>query len=89
MKALHSNILMLMDNIINKIAANIHSFSVSDRAFTRCRKLNAVDLIKLILNMGDGSLNMEIFHAFSDMNLRMTASAFEQQKAKLKLECFK
>lgn len=50
MKAFHSNILKLMDNIINKIAANIHDFSVSDHDFVRCHKLNAVDLIKLILN---------------------------------------
>ena len=89
MKSLHSNILKLMDSIINKIADNIHDFSVSDQAFTRCRKLNSTDLIKLILNMGAGSLNSEIFHAFPDMNSRMTASAFEQQKAKLKPECFK
>ncbi|WP_270781635.1 IS4 family transposase, partial [Lactobacillus amylovorus] len=89
MKSLHSNILKLMDSIINKIADNIHDFSVSDQAFTRCRKLNSTDLIKLILNMGAGSLNSEIFHAFPNMNSRMTASAFEQQKAKLKPECFK
>ncbi|WP_342357863.1 transposase [Lactobacillus kefiranofaciens] len=89
MKSLHLNILKLMDSIINKIAANIHDFSVSDQAFTRCRKLNPTDLIKLILNMGAGSLNSEIFHAFPDVNSRMTASAFEQQKAKLKPECFK
>lgn len=78
-----------MDSVINKIAANIHNFTVSDQAFTRCRKLNPTDLIKLILNMGAGSLNSEIFHAFPDVNSRMTASAFEQQKAKLKPECFK
>ena len=89
MKSLHPNILKLMDSIINKIADNIHDFSVSDQAFTRCRKLNSTDLIKLILNMGAGSLNSEIFHAFPDINSRMTASAFEQQKAKLKPECFK
>ena len=89
MKSLHSNILKLMDSIINKIADNIHDFSVSDQAFTRCRKLNSTDLIKLILNMGAGSLNSEIFHAFPYINSRMTASAFEQQKAKLKPECFK
>lgn len=69
-----------MDNIINKIATNIHAFSVSDQAFTRCRKPNVVDLIRLILNMGAGSLNSEIFHAFPNINSRMTASAFEQQK---------
>ena len=89
MKSLHSNILKLMNNIINEIAANIHDFSASDQAFTRCRKLDAVDLIKLILNMGAGSLNAELLKAFPDVKLRMTASAFEQQKAKLKPECFK
>lgn len=89
MKSLHSNILKLMNSIINKIAANLHGFSMSDQAFTRCRKLNSADLIKLILNMGAGSLNTEVFHVFPDMSSRMTALAFEQQKAKLKPECFK
>lgn len=89
MKSLHSNILKLMDQIINQIAANIHKFTFSNHDFTRCRKLNAVDLIKLILNMGAGSLNTELFKAFSDINFRMTASAFEQQKAKLKPACFR
>lgn len=78
-----------MDQIINQIAANIHKFTFPDQAFTRCRKLNAIDLIKLILNMGAGSLNTELFKAFPDINFRMTASAFEQQKAKLKPECFR
>ena len=78
-----------MDQIINQIAANIHKFTFSNHDFTRCRKLNAVDLIKLILNMGAGSLNTELFKAFSDINFRMTASAFEQQKAKLKPACFR
>lgn len=89
MKSLHSNILKLMNNVINKIASHIHDFSVSEQDFTRCRKLNATDLIKLILNMGAGSLDSELLKAFPDVKLRMTASAFEQQKAKLKPECFK
>src|SRR5699024_5405337 len=89
MKSLHSNILKLMDQIINQFAANIHKFTFSDQAFTRCRKLNVIDLIKVILNMGVGSLNNELLNAFPNVNYRMTASAFEQQKAKLKPECFK
>ncbi|WP_297951980.1 IS4 family transposase [uncultured Lactobacillus sp.] len=89
MKSLHSNILKLIDQIINQIAANIHSYTNSTKAFSRCRKLNVADLIKLILNMGAGSLNTELFKAFPDINTRMTASAFEQQKAKLKPECFR
>lgn len=67
-----------MDQIINQIAANIHKFTFPDHAFTRCRKLNAIDLIKLILNMGAGSLNTELFKAFPDINFRMSASAFGQ-----------
>ena len=63
-------------------------FSISKHDFTRCRKLNAIDLIRVILGMGAGSLNSELLKAFPDVNLRMTASAFEQQKAKLKPECF-
>ena len=89
MKSLHSNILKLMDQIINQFAANIHKFTFSDQAFTRCLKLNVIDLIKVILNMGVGSLNNELLNAFPNVNYRMTASAFEQQKAKLKPECFK
>ena len=49
-----------MDQIINQIAANIHKFTFSDQAFTRCLKLNAIDLIKLTLNIGAGSLNTEL-----------------------------
>ncbi|KRN13910.1 hypothetical protein FC38_GL001671 [Lactobacillus gigeriorum DSM 23908 = CRBIP 24.85] len=67
-----------MDQIINRIAANIHKFTFPDQAFTRCRKLNAIDLIKLILNIGAGSLNTELFKAFPDINFRMSASAFGQ-----------
>ena len=78
MKSPHLNILKLMDQIINQIAANIHKFTFPDQAFTRCRKLNAIDLIKLILNMGAGSLNTELFKAFPDINFRMSASAFGQ-----------
>lgn len=89
MKSLQSDILKLMNQIINQITADLHHFTTSKQAFSRCRKLNATDLIKLILNMGAGSLNTELLKAFPDVNLRMTASAFEQQKAKLKPECFK
>ena len=62
-----------MDSIINKIMTTFHDFSVSDQAFARCHKAQFhTDLIKLILNIGAGSwLN---FHAFSDINSRMTAS---------------
>ena len=86
---IHKNILKLLNDIINNIVLNIDKYSISKHDFTRCRKLNAIDLIRVILGMGAGSLNLELLKAFPDVNLRMTASAFEQQKAKLKPECFK
>lgn len=39
--------------------------------------------------MGSGTLNTELLSAFPNVNLRMTASPFEQQKAKLSPECFR
>lgn len=74
---IHKNILKLLNDIINNIVLNIDKYSISKHDFTRCRKLNATDLIRVILGMGAGSLNSELLKAFPDVNLRMTASAFE------------
>ena len=52
MRSFHSNILKLINQIINQIAANIYKFTFSDQDFTHCRKFNAVNLIKLISNIG-------------------------------------
>ncbi len=57
--------------------------------FTRKRKLPAEELIQFTLNMEGNSLNAEIYNNFPDINNRMTASAFIQQRAKLKPEAFK
>lgn len=89
MKALHRNILKLMNQIINETAANIQTYSSSKHDFTRNRMLNAIDLIKSILYMQGNSLSDELLHLFPDIYQRMTVSAYEQQKDKLKLECFK
>lgn len=89
MKALQSNILKLMNQIINETAAHIHAYSSSKIDFTRARKLNATDLIKSILYMQGNSLSTELLHLFPNIYQRMTVSAYEQQKDKLKLECFK
>ena len=51
--------------------------------FTRNRKLNASTTIKVTLNMQGNSLNTELIEAFPNLDDRMTASAYEQQKDKL------
>ena len=56
--------------------------------FTRHRKLDAYTLIQFILNSEGGSLNTEIYNNFPEPKERMTASAFVQQRAKLKPEAF-
>lgn len=89
MKALQPNILKLMNRIINETAANIQNYSSSKHNFTRNRMLNAIDLIKSILYMQGNSLSDELLHLFPNIYQRMTVSAYEQQKDKLKLECFK
>lgn len=80
--------LKLMNQIINETAAHIQAYSSSKQDFTRHRMLNAIDLIKSILYMQGNSLSDELLHLFPDIYSRMTVSAYEQQKDKLKLTCF-
>ena len=70
-------------NVISDITEHIHDYTKSDSDFTRNRKLNAETLIKVTLNMQGNSLNAELMDAFPDINDRVTASAYEQAKAKL------
>ena len=57
--------------------------------FTRDRKLPVDTLMQFMLDMEGNSLNAEIYNNFPDINERMTASAFEQQRDKLKPDAFK
>ncbi|MCR5661175.1 MAG: IS4 family transposase [bacterium] len=72
-----------LDEVIQKLVSHISDFTKNKSDFTRNRKLNAFNTIKTLLNMAGQSLNKEIFDAFPEVSERMTASAFEQQKAKL------
>ncbi len=77
-----------LNNVINKTVVNISEFKKNPRDFTRNRKLNAATTIKKVLNMQGNSLNTELIDAFPNIDDRMTASAFEQAKDKLKPEIF-
>ncbi len=80
--------LMILEDIVDDTASHISDYTKSAGDFTRNRKLNAATTIKVTLNMEGQSLNTEMIHAFPDMDIRMTASAYEQQKAKLTPELF-
>ncbi|MCR1878787.1 transposase [Limosilactobacillus reuteri] len=84
----HTNILNVLDQIINETTSHIHDFTNSRHDFTRKRKLSASTVIKTILNMRSNSLNAELFDAFPEPNKQVSVSAFEQQKAKLTPACF-
>lgn len=89
MKKIRQNIKSLLDDCIGRICRNISEYSKRISVdFTRHRKLDAYTLIQFILNSEGGSLNTEIYNNFPEPKERMTASAFVQQRAKLKPEAF-
>lgn len=81
--------LQTLDNVINQTSSHVQDFTKSPSDFTRNRKLNATLTIKTTLNMQGKSLNTELIDAFPNLDDCMTASAYEQQKAKLTPEVFK
>ena len=85
----HKTPLEMLDNVIAETASHINDFTSKPTDFTRNRKLNAQTTIKTTLNMQGNSLNTELIDAFPDVNDRMTASAYEQAKGKLKPSVFK
>lgn len=78
-----------LDSVIDDVTSHIQDFAKSPNDFTRNRKLNATTTIKVTLNMQGNSLNTELIDAFPNLDDRMTASAYEQQKAKLTPDVFK
>lgn len=84
------NALQDLNKVIQDHSVRISEFVKNpDKDFTRNRKLGAETFMKVMLNMSGGSLNKEMFNAFPIKEERPSASAFEQQKAKVKPELFK
>lgn len=82
------NPIQQLKKVIDRSTSEIHNFTRKPTDFTRNRKLNAKTTIQVTLNMQGNSLNAELLNAFPDINDRMTASAYEQAKDKLKPELF-
>lgn len=78
----------ILNEVVADTASHIHDYTKSPSDFTRNRKLNAETTLKVVLNMQGNSLNTELLNAFPDIDRRMTASAFEQAKGKLRPEVF-
>ena len=57
-----------------------------EKDFTRRRKLWPERLVKILLSMGGGSLNSELLEHFNYSANTVSASAFSQQRAKLRPE---
>ena len=77
-----------LNQVISDICGSIDQYKKNPSDFTRNRKLPVDQLIKTTLNMQGQSLEAELLKAYPDMDDRMTKSAYEQQKAKLKPEIF-
>lgn len=78
-----------LNTVIDNTVSHINDFTTKPTDFTRNRKLNASVTIKVTLNMQGNSLNTELIDAFPDLNDRVTASAYEQAKGKLKPSVFR
>ena len=78
-----------LDDILDEAVLNINRFCVHPgKNFTRDRKLPVRTLLKTILEFEGNSIKAELFKSFPDAEKRMTASAFVQQRDKLKAEIF-
>ena len=80
----------VLNTSIHDVCSNIIQYCENPgKDFTRDRKLSAYTLMQFMLNMEGNSLNAEIYNNFPASGERMTASAYEQQRDKLKPEAFK
>lgn len=74
-----------LDKCIQKLMWNREKYVVNpEKDFTRNRKISLKILIELLISLGAGSINKELLEFFKfDVNLP-SASAFVQQRSKLK-----
>lgn len=91
MKSYYSKVIESFDNKIKKLAAEKYSLDLvntSNKDFSRNRKLDFVNLMKSVIFMSGKPIKEEMYDYFDyDFNTA-TASAFVQQRSKLKPEAF-
>ena len=80
----------LLNSEINRVASNPKDYCVnSDSNFTRKRKLPMKKMLSGIIGMQSGSLTNELIDLFDASPEAPTASAFSQQRNKVKPDAFK
>lgn len=78
-----------LESNIKKITSNKEKYVKNPGVdFTRERKLPLDTMIYSLITMGGRSLNIELYEFFKDRNINVTASAFIQQRKKIKLAAF-
>lgn len=83
----HESIKSAFSDTVNQIADNISLYAVHpDKDFTRNRKIGAANLISFMVSCGSSSTRLELLDFFGMVPNTPFASAFNQQRAKLKPE---
>lgn len=81
----HESIKTALSDAVNQTAANIPFYAVHpDKDFTRIRKISAADLISFLVSYSSSSTRLELLDFFGMVPNAPSASAFNQQRAKLK-----
>ena len=78
-----------LQQAIDNVAAQKECYVMNPKKdFSRARKMPMRDVINMIISMEGGSLGKELSHFSARKKLSLTASAFVQQRSKIKSEAF-
>ena len=78
-----------LNSIIDEMSSDLSSFVYHpEKDFTRMRKISFSDLLKCIINLESKNINQELLRYFNFSVQLPSASAFIQQRKKLKLDAF-
>ena len=83
----HDSIKTAFSDAVNHVASNISAYVINpDRDLTRNRKIGAANLMSFMVSCGSSSTRLELLDFFGMNSNAPSASAFNQQRAKLKPE---
>ena len=80
----------ILEDVIAEITTNPENYVYNpEKDFSRNRKLPLSTVIKMIIGMGGNSLGKELLVWFGYSEKTVSASAFVQQRAKIKINAIK
>ena len=87
---LQNQIKTIFNSAISKVADNISQYAVSpEKDFKRHKKIPADKLMSFLISEGSSSTRVELFDFFHPGHITVTASALNQQRAKLMPEALR